>query len=303
MSRIGIIGGTGLYQMLNVKNSQEIEVSTPFGAPSDKLFIGEFSGKEIVFLPRHGRFHSILPTEINYRANIYAMKVSGVSKIISISSVGSLKEEIKPGRMVIIDQFFDRTNRRKDNTFFGEGLVAHVQFGDPVCGSLRNEIIRVAEKRSNDFFRKGTYVNMEGPAFSTRAESLFYKSLGFDVIGMTNLVEAKLCKEAEICYATIAMVTDYDSWRVGEEPVNIDMIVETLKKNADFSTQLVADAIGKIDPDDECPCHHVLKHALVTPFDKVPSETKKKLSAIIGKYLPEGEKPGARKQKGKNPGR
>ncbi|MBN1522821.1 MAG: S-methyl-5'-thioadenosine phosphorylase [Candidatus Aureabacteria bacterium] len=285
MARIGIIGGTGLYEMLGVEGSQEVHMTTPFGSPSDVLFLGRVCGKEIVFLPRHGRYHSLLPTEVNYRANIAALKMSGVSKIISISAVGSLKEDIRPGQMVVIDQFFDRTNRRKDNTFFGDGLVGHIQFGDPVCPSMRDIIIMAAEKHTKDFRPNGTYVNMEGPAFSTRAESLFYKSLGFDVIGMTNLVEAKLSREAEMCYATIAMVTDYDCWREGEESVTVEVILEILKKNTEFGRKLVRSIIEILDADSDCPCHSNLRYALVTPFDKVPEETKAKLSFIIEKYL------------------
>ncbi|MCK5706050.1 MAG: S-methyl-5'-thioadenosine phosphorylase [Candidatus Aureabacteria bacterium] len=285
MGKIGIIGGTGLYKMLNIKNSQEIEIKTPFGKPSDVVFVGNCGDKEIVFLPRHGKDHTILPTEINYRANICALKLSGVTKIISISAVGSLKEEISPGQMVVVDQFFDRTNRRKDNTFFGDGLVAHVQFGDPVCHGLRNKIIMAGEKHTDVFYRTGTYVNMEGPAFSTKAESLFYKSLGFDVIGMTNLVEAKLSREAEMCYATIALVTDYDCWRVGEESVNVEMIIETINKNVDFSRNLVKSIIEILDPDEKCACNTNLQYALVTAMDKVPQETKNKLSFLLAPYL------------------
>ena len=271
--------------MLGISDSQEIEVTTPFGNPSDNLFTGKIKGKEVVFIPRHGRHHSILPTEVNYRANICALKMSGVTKIISVSAVGSLKEEIHPGQLVVVDQFFDRTNRRSDNTFFGEGLVAHVQFGDPVCKHLREIIIKAAEKHTDVFFKEGTYVNMEGPAFSTRAESLFYKSLGFEVIGMTNLVEAKLAHEAEMCYATAALVTDYDCWRSGEESVNIEMINEILKKNADFSRKLVKSIIEIVDPDKDCACQHNLKFSLVTPLAKVPQETKNKLSLMLKKYL------------------
>ena len=285
MDRIGIIGGSGLYKMLGVENSQEIEVKTPFGEPSDKLFIGNVGKKEIVFLPRHGRHHTILPTDINYKANICAMKLSGVTKIISISAVGSLKEDIPPGRMVVIDQFFDRTNRRADNTFFGGGLVGHVPFGDPVCPKLREKLIMAAEKHTEDFAKTGTYVNMEGPAFSTRAESLFYKSLGFDVIGMTNLVEAKLAREAELCYAVIAMVTDYDCWKTGEEDVNVDMILETLRKNVDFSRKVVKSLVEILDPHEDCPCQHNLQYALVTSSQHIPEETKNNLSFMIGKYM------------------
>ena len=281
MARIGIIGGTGLYEMLGVENVQEIEVKTPFGTPSDKLFIGDFSGKEIVFLPRHGRKHTILPSEINYRANIAALKLANVSKIISISAVGSLKEELKPGQMVVVDQFFDRTNRRKDNTFFGNGMVAHVSFADPVCEDLRKAIIAAAEKFPETFHRKGIYVNMEGPAFSTRAESLFYKTQGFDVIGMTNLVEAKLAREAQMCYATIAMVTDYDCWKQEEESVSVEIIIETLKKNAQYSMKVVKEAISIIDPNKHCQCNESLKYAIVTKMEDVPAETKSKLDFIL----------------------
>ncbi len=285
MARIGIIGGTGLYNMLGLENVSEVAVNTPFGEPSDKLFIGELDKKEIVFLPRHGRNHTILPSEINYRANIAAMKMSGVSKIISISAVGSLKEEMKPGQLVVIDQFFDRTNRRKDNTFFGNGIVAHISFADPVCENLRNAIIKSAEKFTSDFHRRGTYVNMEGPAFSTRAESLFYKNQGFDVIGMTNLVEAKLSREAEICYAAMAMVTDYDCWREEDESVTVDMIIATLKKNAEFSMKVVKEVIKIIDSDEICSCNESLKYAIVTKFENVPEETKSRLSFILDRYI------------------
>ena len=276
---LGIIGGSGLYQMEGLTNVREESVDTPFGSPSDKLVFGEINGKKLVFLPRHGKGHRILPSEINYAANIYALKVSGVKKVISVSAVGSLKKEIKPGDMVIVDQFFDFTKNRK-STFFGGGIVAHVSMAEPVCPYLRKILIESCKNLNVACHEGGTYICIEGPQFSTKAESYFYKNNGFDVIGMTNATEAKFAKEAELCYATIAMATDYDCWHEEEENVTADMIIKILLENAEKAKKIIKESASKIDftKNGLCSCDSSLRQAVVTAKKDVPGETLKKLS-------------------------
>jgi len=280
--KIGIIGGSGLYQIEGLEIKEERQVATPFGKPSDSYLIGELEGKEIVFLPRHGRGHKLLPSEINYRANIFGFKLLGVERIISVAAVGSLKEGIHPLDVVIPDQFFDRTKRRID-TFFGNGIAAHIGIADPVCPQLFEFLYQSAVACGATVHKGGTYVNIEGPSFSTRSESKFYRSLGFDVIGMTNLTEAKLCREAEICYATLAMVTDYDVWK--EEDVDIQMVVRNLQKNAEMAKRIITEVIKRLPEERKCPCANALKDAIITSPDLIPQELKEKLKPLLGKYL------------------
>ena len=284
MPSIGIIGGSGLYHMPGFKEHKEINIETPFGPPSDNYVLGELEGKEIVFLARHARGHRISPSELNFRANIYGMKMLGVERIVSLSAVGSLKEEHKPLDFVIPDQFFDRT-RGRISTFFGEGLVAHVSFADPVCPQLSETVEAACRAAGVNVKRGGTYLCMEGPAFSTKAESNIYRSWGMDVIGMTNLQEAKLAREAEICYVTVAMVTDYDCWRVEEEPVTADMVVARLMKNVERAKKIVAAVIPKIPHEANWPEHRALDSALVTDRKLWPDATKQKLRAILDRFL------------------
>jgi 5'-methylthioadenosine phosphorylase len=281
----GIIGGSGLYSLLDPETARTVPVETPFGPPSDAFTLGTLEGREVVFLPRHGRNHSLLPFEVNYRANIYAMKALGVERIISISAVGSLKEEYRPRDVVVVDQFFDRTMKRPQ-TFFGDGFVAHVGLGDPVCPAMRRRILETTRHMEGRFHEKGTYVNMEGPQFSTRAESLFYRAQGFDVIGMTNLSEARLAREAEICYASLAFVTDYDCWKADEDAVTTDEVLQVLRDNAENARRIVS-AVLKDIPDTpfDCTCREALKTAMVTPPGAVPDAAKTRLHEILKKYL------------------
>lgn len=281
---VGIIGGSGLYEMEGLENVKEEIVSTPFGDPSDNFIIGYLEGVKMIFLPRHGRGHRILPSEINFRANIYGMKKLGAQWIISVSAVGSMKEHLKPGHIVIPDQFFDRTKARI-NTFFGNGIAAHVSFSDPVCPVLSDCLFRSAMNIGAHVHKGGVYICIEGPQFSTKAESHIYRSWGVDVIGMTNLPEAKLAREAEICYATLALVTDYDCWHEAEEPVTAEMVMETLSKNIETSKKIIKNVI-KILPDEKgCLCGSALKNAIMTQKEKISSELKKRLDILIGKYL------------------
>ena len=284
---VGVIGGSGLYQMPELSGVEEVNVSTPFGDPSDSFIIGTLAGVRVAFLPRHARGHKLLPTEIPFRANIYAMKLLGVERIISASAVGSLREELKPMDIVLPDQFFDRTRQRK-STFFGEGIAAHVGFGDPVCGDLIAALEQAAraDLKGVDVHRGGTYICMEGPAFSTKAESELYRTWGMSVIGMTNLQEAKLAREAEICYATVALVTDYDCWHADHGSVTVEMIIEYLNRNAENAQRLIASTIGLIaGTDTSCKCRSALRHAIITSPDKITPEAKDRLKAIIGKYV------------------
>ena len=283
-AEIGIIGGSGLYAMPGLASVREDRVETPFGEPSDAFVVGELEGRKVAFLARHGRGHRILPSELNFRANIYAMKALGVERILSVSAVGSLKEEHKPTDFVIPDQFIDRTFARV-GTFFGDGIVGHVAFGDPVCATVAS----VCEKACADAGvvgkRGGTYVCMEGPQFSTRAESNLYRSWGADVIGMTNLQEAKLAREAEICYATMAMVTDYDCWREGHDDVTVDQIVAVLHKNAENACMVVKAAVSEMPKERNCTCASALKYAILTDRKAIPPAVKERLGLLIGKYL------------------
>jgi 5'-methylthioadenosine phosphorylase len=284
-AEIGIIGGSGLYAMPGLTNVREERVTTPFGEPSDAFILGDLEGRNVAFLARHGRGHRILPSDLNFRANIFAMKMLGVESILSVSAVGSLKEEHKPTDFVIPDQFIDRTYARV-STFFGDGVVAHVGFGDPVCGSLAAVFKQACDTVGVVGKNGGTYVCMEGPQFSTRAESNLYRSWGADVIGMTNLQEAKLAREAEICYATMAMVTDYDCWREGHDDVTIDQIVAVLHQNADNASKVVRAAVAVMNTQKKtCACGNALKYAILTDRKAIPAETRQKLSLLLDKYL------------------
>jgi 5'-methylthioadenosine phosphorylase len=283
-AEIGIIGGSGLYSMDGLTAAREVRVKTPFGEPSDALVLGKLEGKRVAFLARHGRGHRILPSEINFRANVYAMKLLGVERIISVSAVGSLKEELQPGEFLVADQFVDRTKLRV-STFFGEGLVAHVGFDKPTCGQMAEVLAEASEHCGVQVHRRGTYVCIEGPQFSTLAEAHMHRELKFDVIGMTNVTEAKLAREAEICYATIAMITDFDCWHPQHESVTAAQIIATLTQNAENAQKVLREAIRAMPSDRSCKCGAALKHALVTDLKLVPANTKKKLHAIIGKYF------------------
>jgi len=286
-ARIGVIGGSGLYQMAGLTDVEEVTLSTPFGEPSDAFFIGTLASERVAFLPRHARGHKLLPAEIPFRANIYAMKMLGVERIISASAVGSLREELKPMDIVFPDQFFDRT-RHSASTFFGGGIAAHVTFADPVCADLVDTMEQAgrAELKGVDIHRGGTYICMEGPAFSTKAESEVYRSWGMAVIGMTNLQEAKLAREAEICYATMALVTDYDCWHPDHDSVTIEMVIQYLNSNAENAQKLIARAIGSLAGRARtCKCEHALRHAIITSPDNITSDAKQRLKAIIGKYI------------------
>jgi len=282
--QIGIIGGSGLYDMAELTDWQEQRISTPFGDPSGPYIVGTLRGKRVAFLARHGVGHRILPSELNFRANIYGFKTLGVERILSASAVGSLKEEYKPLDIVVPDQFFDRT-RGRISTFFGRGLVAHVAFAHPLCGDLSKVAADSAESIGATVHRGGTYVNMEGPQFSTLAESRLYRSWGMDVIGMTNLQEAKLAREAEICYATLALVTDYDCWHPDHDSVTVDLIVANLMRNAATAKNTIAEAVGRIDGPRTCACKDALATAIITRPEYVPEQTKKDLAPIIGRYL------------------
>jgi 5'-methylthioadenosine phosphorylase len=286
-AKIGVIGGSGLYQIAGLTEVEEVSLSTPFGDPSDVFFIGTLEGERVAFLPRHGRGHTLLPTEIPFRANIYAMKMLGVERIISASAVGSLREELKPTDIVFPDQFFDRT-RQRVSTFFGGGIAAHVSFADPVCSDLVDTLEQAARAalREIDIHRGGTYICMEGPSFSTRAESEIYRSMGMSVIGMTNLQEAKLAREAEICYATMALVTDYDCWHPDHDSVTVEMIIEFLNRNAKNAQKLVAGAVAQlVNKQRTCKCGDSLRHAIITSPERIAPEAKQRLKAIIGKYV------------------
>ena len=284
--KIGVIGGSGLYEMPGLERKRWVTVATPFGKPSDQFLTGQIGDREVVFLPRHGRGHKVLPSELNHRANIYGLKKLGVGWVISVSAVGSLQEEYKPTDIVLVDQFIDHTKRSKDFTFFGDGVVAHVSFADPVCGKLRAVLATCARRAGATVHDGGAYVNMEGPAFSTRAESLFHRAMGWDVIGMTNLGEARCAREAEICYATMAMVTDYDCWRESDEAVTVEMILGNLQKNARIAQEIVQLAVSAINPASDCACHHALANAILTRPDAMRPATRRKLDLLIGKYLP-----------------
>jgi 5'-methylthioadenosine phosphorylase len=283
-AEIGIIGGSGLYSMPGLTKAKEVRISTPFGKPSDAYICGTLEGRKVAFLARHGRGHRILPSELNFRANIHGLKQLGVERIVSISAVGSLKQEHKPLDFVIPDQFFDRTRHRVD-TFFGAGVVAHIAFADPVCGDLATIVDSACKKAGVSGKRGGTYLCMEGPQFSTKAESSVYRRLGMDVIGMTNLQEAKLAREAEICYVTVAMVTDYDCWHPHHDSVTVDQVISVLNQNAENACKVVRETVAAMPRQRFCKCGSALAHAILTDRKMIPAATRKKLKLILGKYL------------------
>lgn len=283
-AEIGIIGGSGLYHMPGFREQEEANITTPFGSPSDNYVLGTLGGRNVAFLARHGRGHRILPSELNFRANIYGFKSLGVERIISLSAVGSLKEEHRPQDFVIPDQFFDRTVARV-STFFGDGLVAHISFADPVCPEMSGVVAAACATAGVNAKRGGTYLCMEGPAFSTKAESNVYRSWGMDVIGMTNLQEAKLAREAEICYVSVAMVTDYDCWHPEHDAVTVNDIIANLVKNAENACKVVAEAVTAMPHGRSCKCGSALAHAILTDKSTVPETTRQKLGILIDKYF------------------
>lgn len=283
-AEIGVIGGSGLYSMSGLTDTREVRIKTPFGDPSDAFVLGTVEGKRVAFLARHGRGHRLLPTELNFRANIYALKLLGVQRIISVSAVGSLQENLRPGEFLVPDQFFDRTKGRV-STFFGNGMVAHVTFDKPTCPQLSSLLADACVSSAVPVHRKGTYVCMEGPQFSTLAEANFHRAMRFDVIGMTNVTEAKLAREAEICYSTIAMITDYDCWHPEHDTVTVATIVATLNQNATNAQNVLREAIKNIPAQRNCKCGEALKHAIITDPKCISSKTKKSLAAILGKYV------------------
>ncbi len=284
-NRIGIIGGSGLYHIEGFTKQKWVKVKTPFGDASDDFLTGELAGREVVFLPRHGRGHRILPSELNHRANIWGMKKLGVQWIISVSAVGSLQAKYKPCDIVLPDQFLDRTKRSFEHTFFGRGIVAHIAFADPICEELRQILYKNAKALKSRAHNGGTYVNMEGPAFSTRSESTTNHKAGYDVIGMTNLGEAKCAREAEIAYATMAMITDYDCWKVDEAHVTVDIVLANLKCNADQAKAIIAKSIPQIPAEPNWPCHSALHNSIMTAKECWPAKTKKELEPLLKKYL------------------
>ena len=285
MERIGIIGGSGVYELPGLVEKEKLSLTTPFGEPSGAFSVAEFQGREVVFLPRHGVHHSLSPSSINYRANIYGMKKLNVGWIISVSACGSLKEELKPLDFVVPLQFVDRTNQARTHTFFDQGLVVHVGFSQPVCSDIAQKLYHAGKKVEVNIHLGGTYINIEGPHFSTRAESHLYRTWGMDIIGMTNMVEARLAREAEICYASLAAVTDYDCWHETEETVTVDVILDNLKKNVTNAKRVLQEVIPNIPSERLCPCSQALKNAIVTPQEFIPQEVKDKLEIIAGKYL------------------
>lgn len=282
--QIGVIGGSGLYDMADLTDREEVSLKTPFGDPSGPYLVGTLRGKRVAFLARHGAGHKILPSELNFRANIFGFKLLGIERLISASAVGSLKQEYAPLDIVVPDQFFDCTKGRI-STFFGNGLAAHVGFAHPICPELARVVGDAAQTVGAKVHRGGTYVCMEGPQFSTLAESRLYRSWGMDVIGMTNLQEAKLAREAEICYVTLALVTDYDCWHPDHDSVTVEMIIKALTENARTARRAIAEAITELPLNRSCPCGSALKHALITRPDAVPNDVKMHLAPIIGKYL------------------
>ena len=291
--KIGILGGSGLYELDGLKDVEHKELSTPFGSPSDAYVCGTREEREVCFLPRHGKGHRLLPSEINHQANIFGFKMLGVERVFSVSAVGSLKQELRPRDVVLPDQYFDRTKTSGKSTFFGEGIAVHISFAEPTCpelrklagSSIRQVIDRQPDNRDIRVTEGGTYINMEGPAFSTKAESHVYRKLGFDVIGMTSLHEAKLCREAEICYQALAMVTDYDCWHKTEEPVTVEMVIGHLMANAELAKEMLKELIAQIPERRTCDCGSALQNAIITSKEYIPDETKKKLSILTSKYL------------------
>ncbi len=290
--KLGVIGGSGLYALEGMENVKEEQVETPFGSPSDPVVCGTLHGVEMFFIPRHGKGHRLLPSEINYRANIMALKMLGVQRVLGVTAVGSLKEELRPRDIALPDQYFDRTKNSSAHTFFGEGIVAHVPFSDPGCPEMRKLAESAAKKaisESDNPDRRvqlgGTYVNMEGPAFSTRAESNFHRQFGYDVIGMTSLAEAKLCREAEMCYQVVSMITDYDCWHESESPVTLEMIIGHLTANTALAKSILEELVKDIGEQKDCGCAGTLEFSIVTSPSAMPDETVKKLAPIIGKYV------------------
>ncbi len=283
--RVGIIGGSGLYHIEGFTNQKWVKVKTPFGAPSDDFLTGKLAGRDVVFLPRHGRGHRVMPSELNHRANIWAMKKLGVAWIISASAVGSLQAKYKPCDLVMVNQFLDRTKRDFEHTFFGRGIVGHIAFAEPIAEELRRLLLKNARALKARVHDGGTYVNMEGPAFSTRAESQTNHKMGYDVIGMTNLGEAKCSREAEIAYATIAMITDYDAWKTDEAHVTVEMVIDNLRKNAEMAKAIIAKTIPQIPDKPTWSCHDALHNAIMTDKKAWPAKTKKELQPLLQKYL------------------
>jgi len=281
---VGVIGGSGLYDMEGFESAEDVSLSTPFGEPSDAYRVGRLDGVRTVFLPRHGVGHRLMPSEINFRANVWGMKQLGVTSILSVSAVGSMREDIAPGDFVVVDQFFDRTRHRID-TFFGEGVVGHVMFADPVCGEVASSCVAAARELDLRVHDGGTYLCMEGPQFSTRAESRIYRGWGVDVIGMTNLQEARLCREAEICYATIAMATDYDCWHESEEDVTIEAILAIMRENVRRAQELIRLLIPRLRAERTCACQDALRYAILTDPTRIPAEARDRLGLLLRKYL------------------
>jgi 5'-methylthioadenosine phosphorylase len=282
---IGVIGGSGLYEIEGLTDLAEVRLETPFGSPSDVYLTGMLQGVKMVFLPRHGRGHRLLPSEVPYRANIYGMKKLGVQRIISVSAVGSMKEEIVPGHIVIPDQFFDRTQGKRASTFFGQGVAGHVQFADPVCAELSNVLVDAGRQSGATVHQGGTYLCIEGPNFSTRAESTIYRSWGVDVIGMTNIPEARLAREAEICYATVALATDYDCWHDGHDDVTVEAVLAIIRQNVAMARDIIRRAVRSLGAVPGCACGEALKFAIMTEHALIPEQTRRDLEPLIGKYL------------------
>jgi len=291
--KLGIIGGSGVYDLEGLEHVEHESVTTPFGEPSGEIVCGTLGGNQVYFLARHGKGHRIMPSEINHRANILALKELGVERVLSVSAVGSLREEVRPRDIVLPDQYFDRTKASRRHTFFGDGMVAHVSFGEPCCADLRRVLTETAravihrdpERQDVRINEGGTYVNMEGPAFSTRAESNVYRQLGFDVIGMTSLGEAKLCREAEMCYQAMAMVTDYDCWHETEEIVSVEIVIAHMMANSTLAKEIVRELVTTMPGERKCECANSLTGAIITQPEVVPVEVKKKLAPIVGKYM------------------
>jgi len=285
---VGVIGGSGLYEIEGLADVKEVRLKTPFGDPSDAYITGTLNGVQMVFLPRHGRGHRLLPSEVNYRANIYGMKTLGVKQIISVSAVGSMKEEIVPGHIVIPDQFFDRTQGKRASTFFGNGVVGHVQFADPICPGLSQQVAAAAKTAGATVHKGGTYICIEGPNFSTRAESNIYRSWGVDIIGMTNIPEARLAREAEICYATVALATDYDCWHEGHDDVSVEAVIAVIQQNVAMARKIIKETVDMIAAGQQtvaCSCPEALKYAVMTDRSLIPAETRAALQPLLGKYL------------------
>jgi 5'-methylthioadenosine phosphorylase len=282
---IGVIGGSGLYEIEGLTSIEEVRLETPFGDPSDVYITGMFEGVKMVFLPRHGRGHRLLPSEVPYRANIYGMKKLGVRRIISVSAVGSMKEEIVPGHIVIPDQFFDQTQGKRASTFFGQGVTGHVQFADPVCAELSGVLCEAGQRAGATVHKGGTYICIEGPNFSTRAESTIYRSWGVDIIGMTNIPEARLAREAEICYGTVALATDYDCWHDSHDDVTVEAVLAIIRQNVAMARNIIVQAVRQLSAAPRCACGESLKFAIMTDRSMIPEQTRKDLDPILGKYL------------------